>query len=160
MATKALPKMGELSLPEDLLKALPEEIQRAVENLETDEGYVKALKGIRNDIEQIHEIGQSLTVVSREIADELIKVLQLNNRPLKLEDFDEDRDIVVHPRGFVLIQDGEGDVEPRLLVDLEPALLHAVLRRLIPALKESLDKRKRKDEGLLEELIKTRDPLV
>ena len=138
----------------------PVDNAQLAEAIGIDENYVKALKGIINDVEQIREIGQSLAVVSREIVDELIRVLQLNNRTLRLENLAEDGEVVVHPKGFVLIRDEEGDIEPRLMIDLEPAFLQAILRQLIPKLKASLDDRKRSDEGLLGDLIKIRDPLV
>lgn len=98
--------------------------------------------------------------MSHEIVDELIRVLQLNNRTIQLESFAKGGKIIIHPKGFVLIRDKDGDIEPRLLVDLEPLLLHAILKRLIPKLKASLDDRKRSDESLLDELTKMRDFLV
>lgn len=151
MSAEVIAKMGEPS---------PADNVQFTEAIGINEDYPRALKDIRNDVEQIHEIGQSLAVVSREIVDELIRVLQLNNRALRLENFTEGREIIIHPKGFVLIREKEGDIEPRLLIDLEPAFLHTILKRLIPKLKDSLDDRKRSDEGLLEKLIKIRDPLV
>ncbi len=125
-----------------------------------DKDYERALKGIRNDVEQIREIDQSLAVVSRETVDELINVLQLNNKVLRLENFAEGREILIYPKGLVLIRDIDGDIEPKPLVDLEPPFLYAILKQLIPKLKESLDDKKRADQNLLEELAKVRESLV
>ena len=129
-----------------------------VESMEIDESHFETLKDIRNNVEQIHEISQSLTAVSHEIVDELAKFLQINNRPLRLENFNE-KEVVVHPNGFVLIQNKDGDTEPRLLNDVEPALLQSILKQLIPKLRDSLDDRKKSDEGLLEKLIRVRDSI-
>ena len=129
-----------------------------VESMENDESYFESFKDIRNNVEQIHEISQSLTAVSHEIVDELKKFLQINNRPLRLENFNE-KEVVVHPNGFVLMQNKDGDTEPRLLNDVEPALLQSILKQLIPKLRDSLDDRKKSDEGLLEKLIRVRDSI-
>jgi len=142
----------------------PADVQHAVKDVGNEENYVKTLKGIMDDVEQIHEISQSLNAVSREIVEELIKVLQVNNKVLRLENFEGGKEVVVHPKGFVLIRDKIRDkdenTEPRLLTDLEPPLLHAILKKLIPKLKASLDDRKQSKESLLEELIRIRDSFV
>jgi len=130
------------------------------ETRETDEDCIKTLKEVANNVEQIREIDQSLSVVAREVVDELMKTLQLNNRTLRLESCVEDREVIIYPKGFVLTQDDDGNIEPKLLIDLEPALLYAILRKLIPELRDSLEEKKRTDEELLERLIKIRDPLV
>lgn len=138
----------------------PADVQHAVKDVGNEENYVKTLKGIMDDVEQIHEISQSLNAVSREIVEELIKVLQVNNKVLRLENFEGGKEVVVHPKGFVLIRDKDENTEPRLLTDLEPPLLHAILKKLIPKLKASLDDRKQSKESLLEELIRIRDSFV
>lgn len=130
------------------------------ESTETDEDDIKTLKEVANNLEQIREIDQSLSVVVREIVDELAKALQLNDRILRLENCVEDKEILIHPKGFALIQDKEGNIEPRLLIDLEPKFLYAILKRLIPELRDSLEDKKRLDEELLERFIKIREPLV
>jgi hypothetical protein len=131
----------------------------ASERMEKDESHVDALRDIRNNIEQIREIGQSLTTVSREIANELTKVLKMSNRTLQLDDFDS-QEIVVHPDGFVLMKDKDGNVKPRTLIDLEPPFLHAILKQLLPKLKVSLDETKQAGEDLLEELSKMHEHLT
>lgn len=137
-----------------------ESFQPTFKDTGIDESCIKTLKDIGNDVEQIGEIRQSLNVISREIISEVTKVLQLNNRPLQLGNFTEGEEVDIHPNGFVLIRDEEGDIQIRLLTDLEPSLLHAILKRLIPKLKASLDERKQAGEDLLEDLIKVRDTLI
>jgi hypothetical protein len=129
------------------------------ERMETSESDIDALKDIRNDAEQIREIGQSLTTVSREIVNDLTKVLRLSNRTLQLDDFDS-QEIVVHPDGFVLIKDKNGNIKPRTLIDLEPPFFHAILKQLLPKLKVSLDETKQSEEHMLEELSKIREHLT
>jgi hypothetical protein len=131
----------------------------AFERTEDDESYIDALRDVRNNTEQIREIGQSLATVSREIANELTKLLKLINRTLQLDDFDS-QEIVVHPDGFVLMKDKDGNVKPRTLVDLEPPFLHAILKQLLPKLKVGLDETKKSGEDLLEELSKIHEHLA
>jgi len=137
-----------------------DDVLLAVGTMRIEEDYVKTLEGIKNDVEQIHEIDQSLTVVSRDIVDEMMKVLQLNNEVLQLENFTESKEVIIYPKGIILIRSIDGDIEPRTLVDLEPPLLYAVLKQLIPKLKESLDDKKRSNENLLAELTKTHESIV
>ena len=133
------------------------------------EKYEGDIKSIRNDFEQISEINQSLSIVSHDIVEELTKILQLNGRVIRLENFDEDTEVDVYPKGLVIIRREKKieapaivneEVEPRPLADLEPPFLYAILRHLIPKLKESLDDRKRYGEKLLDELTRTRETLV
>ncbi|MFH0896676.1 MAG: hypothetical protein V1850_01325 [Candidatus Bathyarchaeota archaeon] len=129
-------------------------------SLEIAKSHIEALTGIRNNAEQIQEIGQSLTAVSHEIIDELTKILKLNNRALQLGNLADAEEIVIHPNGFIMIKYKDGESEPRQLNDLEPLFLQAVLRQLLPKLKASLDDRKRAGEVMLEEFSKIRDNLV
>ncbi len=127
------------------------------------EDCAKTLKDIRNNVEQLSEIRQSLTSVSRELVEELMKIIQLNNKPLSLQLELEnlgDKEITVHPKGFVLIRGRSGEDEPKLLADLEPSLLHAVLVQLLPKLRDSLDGRKQSDEALLGQLIEIRESMM
>lgn len=141
-------------------KLSPDEMPAvAEESTAVNEDTLKALKKIRNNIEQIREIDQSQVAVSREIVNETMKIFQLNNRVIRLADFDG-REIVIHPKGFALILSKDGNMEPKQLNDLEPAFLHMILKQLIPKLKESLDERKKSDQNLLEDLIKIRESLV
>jgi hypothetical protein len=131
----------------------------AFEKIEINESHIDVLRDIRNDTQQIREIGQSLTTVSREIADELTKVLKLSNRTLQLDDFDG-QEIVVHPDGFILMKDNDGNIKPRTLIDLEPPFLYAILKQLLPKLKVSLDEMKRSGEDMLEEFSKIHEHLT
>jgi len=136
-----------------------EDSKSAIETAGINENYEKALKSIRNNAEQIREIDQSLAVASHEVVDELVKVLQLNNRILRLANL-EGMEVTVYPKGFAIIKDIDGNVEPKPLAELEPPFLYAVLKQLIPKLKESLDEKKHSNESLLEELTKTHESLV
>ena len=122
-------------------------------------GCIESLKEMRNTVDQIQEINQSLGAIGREIVEELNKILKMNNKPFTLENFNG-REAVVHPNSFILIQDKEGNVSPRQLNDLEPLVLFSVLKELIPKLKSSLDVKKQLDESLMENLSKIRDLLV
>ena len=135
------------------------DMRSAAEGMGMDKSDIEAIKDLRNDVEQIHEISQSLATVSHEIVDEIVKLLQLNNKPLLLEN-SEGKEIVVYPTGLIQIRDEDGDIGPRPLSDLEPFSLSSILKQLIPKLKTSLDNKKQLDEGLLENLIKIRDTLV
>jgi hypothetical protein len=131
----------------------------SLEKTENDESPIDALRDIRNNTEQIREIGQSLATMSREIANGLTKVLKLSNRTLQLDDFDG-QEIDVHPDGFILIREKDGNVTPRPLVDLEPPFLHAIIKQLLPKLKVGLDEVKQEEEHMLDELSKVHENLA
>jgi len=59
-----------------------------------------------------------------------------------------------------VIRDERGVIEPSLLTNLEPQVLHSILKKLILILKDHLDEKRRSDESLLEELIKVRDSVT
>lgn len=136
-----------------------DELRPVAEAAEATERYEKSLKSIRNNIEQLHEINQSISAISQEIVDEITKVLQLNNTILQLEGL-EDFEATVYPNGLALIRGADGKNDLRSLSDFRPAFLCEVLKQLIPKLKESLDDRKREGENLLGELTKTHESLV
>ena len=76
-----------------------------------------------------------MTVVSHEIVEEIIKILQLNNKVIQLENFTEDIGVVVYQNGLIQIRNIDGNTELKLLANLEPFFLSNVLKQLIPKLK-------------------------
>lgn len=96
--------------------------------------------------------------LSREVAEQITKLLKVNNKAIKLENV-EGKEISLDPNGVAIISDKDGHVKTRLLVNFEPTTLCLLLDRLIPELKENLNNKKQTDEDILEKLKKMREAL-
>ena len=126
------------------------------EEAETD--YLEDITAIRNDVEQINELDQTLVASCKDLAEEVTKVLKLIDKTLTI-DVSKKTKMTVTPNGYVLIKSEDESPKPSPLSELSPGLMNETLKRLIPKLRESLDEQRRKREELASDLARIRESL-
>jgi len=146
---------------ETILEDLTEDDTEIIEKTSGEEDeidYLKDLKAIRNDVEQINELNQSLVRNCRDLAEEVIKILKLVRKTLVVE-VSEKAEMAVDPNGYMLLKAGDSPVKPLPLAELPPELMGRVLKKLMPKLRESLKEQRQAKEELASDLARIRESL-
>lgn len=126
---------------------------------ETKTNYMDDIKAIRNDVEQINELDQSLAVNCQDLAEEVTKILKINDKTLMI-DVSERVKVTVTPNGYVLLKVGDHPPKPSPLAKLSPKLMDKTLKKLMPKLRESLKEQRRSREELATDLTRIRESLA
>ena len=133
-----------------------EALEEASEEVATN--YIEDVKAIRNDVEQIGELDQTLTASCKDLAEEVMKILRLIDKTLVIEVSKKMR-MTVTPNGYVLLKSDDEAPRPAPLSELSPKLMDITMRKLMPKLRESLKEQRRKREELASDLARIRESL-